>query len=145
MTTFATSTTAKHKTPGPYMGYQLCEFCISTGEPQSNPESVCECKPIHRTLSGSTEIDQFDEYDTIVQLAETAMIEHWTISETIEIRVKQSIIRGAAGDTHIVEILFDGRLCDNLTEPYETDIGTAEIHSFSSNGSLTIGVDLADE
>lgn len=148
MTTFATSPTTSIETDSEereeeHIGYQLCEFCSVHGEP-SNPESVCECSEITRHRAGSVPVDYADKYDTILRLAEHALLEQWSYGHT-DIRILESTIGGQCSEEYTVAIHFEGMLAADLTEPLQLDAGTARVWSFSGDGKLRVGVTLTDD
>lgn len=143
MSTYATSSTTQPDSDEYGTGYQLCEFCVSRGKPRNNPPSVCDCTSISRGVSGPNTVD--DRFDTVIRIAETAVVDHWAAFWNDSVTIQKSIVPGQCNDEYSVEIHFDGTLSSNISESYENEDGVARIKSFHGEGKVSIGVRLTED
>ena len=158
MTTLATTSTimpdaadtiGPDDSPDGFIGYRLCEFCVARGVPNDNPSSVCDCQEITRKVAGMDRTHEDGTHshiptpiDETLRLAETAVLDHWGAYWDDAVTITKSVLCGQSGDEYTVTIHFDGRLFDDLTEPFTTETGSARIRSFNGDGSLSVGVTL---
>lgn len=141
--TYATTSTTSDDTDSPGTGYQLCEFCKASGTPNTNPDSICDCTPIERLVAGPAPIN--DRFDTILRLAETAVIDHWAAHWDDAVTITRSVVRGQCNDEYTVQLTFDGTLTRNVDTPYETPAGSAQIIGIKGDGTVSIGVTLTED
>lgn len=133
-------------TPSVVIGHQLCEFCRPHGETSFYPDGVCDCTTIQRRVAGGRSMSPSD--DASVRVAEEAILNHWQLQTNTphdEVTITESLVSGAINGDAIIRVAFNGRLCNNLTESYECDRGTAKIQSFTGNGYVNIRVTLSNE
>lgn len=126
-------------------GYQLCEFCESSGEPHSVTDSLCGCVAIERSVASRP---IYPHTELAMRIAESAVLNLWSrqiSTGSYDVTISATHIGGGISDDKIVRLSFDGTLVWDLTETYMTEYGTAEIYSFSGDGHLRVRVSLDDE
>lgn len=137
----------KHVTPveTPVIGHQLCEFCRPYGEKSHRMNSICDCNSIRRRVAGGRSLSPSD--DLSIRVAEEAILNKWQLQTNTphdETVIIESLVSGAINGDKIIRVAFEGRLCNDLSESYECDRGTAQIQSFTSDGYVNIRISLTD-
>lgn len=138
----ATTTYSRRYLEDSELSYQLCEMCVSYGQAHYTPESVCECTPIIRKVSGPGNVDNFI---TVFELAEAAILNKWAPHWNNAIELKSLLIQGRASLQYTVTVRFEGTVNRNITNNYADDHGEVEVIGFSGEGGLTVGVMLATD